>query len=75
MVRVFPTSTNGNEQVFLVLGSDHKGRDNVEISQGRDQFAHRFILVNPRKTNLQQMYSMLFCSMSTKCLNGTDMFM
>ena len=59
-MRPFPTSTNGNEQVFLVLGSDRKGRDDVEISQGRGQFVHRFILVNPHMTNLQRMlYSML----------------
>ena len=33
MARTFPMSTNVNERVLLALGSDCKGRDNVEISR------------------------------------------
>ena len=32
MVRAFPTSTNANEHIYLALGSDGMGRDDVEIS-------------------------------------------
>ena len=43
MVRAFPTSTNANEHVLLALGSDRKGRDDVEMSQGRGQSACLFV--------------------------------
>ena len=62
MVKAFPMSTNANEHVLLALGSDRTGRDNIEISRGRDQSVcfRRFIRVEPRETNIQQMlYSML----------------
>ena len=57
MVRAFSTFTNENEHVLLALGSDRTGRDNVEISWGRGQFACscRFIRVKPRKTNVSML--------------------
>ena len=62
MMRAFPTSTNANERIRLALGSDHTGRDNVEIRRGKGKSAcsHRFILVKPHETYVQPMlYSML----------------
>ena len=62
MVKVFPTSTNANEHGLLALVSERTGREDVDISQGRGQFAcsHRFIRLKPREINVQQMlYSML----------------
>ena len=55
MVRAFPMSTNANEHVLLALGSDYKGRDDIEISQDRGQSAcsHRFIRAKPHETNVQ----------------------
>ena len=32
-MRVFLTSTSANKHVLFALGSNHTGRDNVEISQ------------------------------------------
>ena len=56
-MRVFPTSTNTNEHLYLALRSDHTGRNDVEISQGRDQStcSLRFIYLKPRETNVQRM--------------------
>ena len=50
-------STNANEHVLLVLGSDRKGRDDVGISRDRRQSAcsRRFICVKPYETNVLQM--------------------
>ena len=55
-MRAFPTSTlTANERVLLALGSDHTGRDDVEISWGRGQSvcSRRFVHVEPRETNIQ----------------------
>ena len=54
MVRAFSTSKNANEHVFLALGSDHMGRDDVEINQGRGQSmcSRMFIRVKSHETNV-----------------------
>ena len=48
---------NANKHILLALGSDHTGRDDVEVSRGGDQSAcsRRFIHVKPRETNIQRM--------------------
>ena len=57
MVKVSPMFTNANKHILLALGSDHTGRDDVEVSRGGDQSAcsRRFIHVKPRETNVQRM--------------------
>ena len=53
-MRAFQTSTNANEHVLLALGSDRRGREDVEISRGRGQStcSRRFIRVKPREANV-----------------------
>ena len=55
VVGAFPTSTNANEHILLALGSDRKGRDDVEISRGRGQSvcSRKFIRVKSHETNIQ----------------------
>ena len=55
MVKAFPTSTNPNEHILLALGSDRKGRDDVNISRGRghSMCSRRFIRAKPCETNVQ----------------------
>ena len=59
-------SMNATERVLLTLGSDRKGREDVEISRvrGKSACSREFIRVKSRETNVQRI---LYLSSFIQC--------